>query len=108
MFTFADFRMLFAFCFGVVVLFGVFRLLHRMTGASWPSRRIHPGTVLGGVLFGAGWALSGACPSIVFVQLGEAQFGALVTLTGIFAGNFLYSVVHQRYFRWTAQSCTED
>lgn len=108
MFTFADMRMFFAFCFGVAVLFVIWRVLGKVTGAEWPARRIHPGTVAGGVLFGIGWAVSGSCPSIALVQLGEAQFGALATLGGVFAGNFLYSVVHERHFRWSAANCNDD
>ena len=60
---------------------------------------------MGGVLFGAGWALTGACPSIALVQLGEGKLGALVTLVGIFAGNALYAAVHERYFRFSVGSC---
>jgi uncharacterized membrane protein YedE/YeeE len=59
-------------------------------------------------LFGVGWALSGACPAIALVQLGEGQFVALFTLLGIFAGNWLYSVVHERFFRWSASTCVDD
>ncbi|MBK8940052.1 MAG: YeeE/YedE family protein [Polyangiaceae bacterium] len=54
-----------------------------------------------------GWALSGACPSIALVQLGEGQLGGLVTLVGIFAGNFVYSIVHERHFRWSTSSCVD-
>jgi uncharacterized membrane protein YedE/YeeE len=61
----------------------------------------------GGALFGVGWALSGACPSIALVQLGEGQLGALVTLAGIFLGNLAYSAIHDRYFRWSTQSCAD-
>lgn len=108
MFTFTDLRLIFAFGLAAVVLFVVWKLITRATGATWPRREIHKGTIVGGALFGAGWALSGACPSIALVQIGEAQFGALVTLGGIFLGNFIYSVVHEHYFRWNARSCAED
>ena len=60
---------------------------------------------MGGVLFGVGWALSGACPGIILVQVGEGKLGALVTLAGVFLGNALYAAVHQRYFRFSVGSC---
>lgn len=107
MFTFASMRMFFAFCFGVVFLFFAWKLITRATGATWSPRTIHPGTIGGGVLFGVGWAICGACPSIALVQLGEAQLGAVFTLLGMFGGNFLYSVIHQRYFRWSARNCVD-
>ena len=34
------------------------------------ARPVHPGSVPGGLLFGVGWALSGACPTLALVQLG--------------------------------------
>lgn len=107
MFTFSSLRLTLAFLTGVAVLVPVWRLLHRFTGASWSPRHIHRGTLVGGVLFGLGWALSGACPSIALVQLGEGQLGAVLTLAGIFLGNFAYSFVHDRYFRWSTQSCAD-
>ena len=55
---------------------------------------------LGPPMEDTGWALTGACPSITMVQLGEGQLAAVWTLGGVFVGNWLYSVVHQRYFRW--------
>lgn len=108
MFTFQSFRLIWAFALATGVLFVAWKLIERTTGATWNRREIHKGTVVGGALFGAGWALSGACPSIALVQIGEAQFGAVVTLAGMFVGNFLYSVVHERYFRWSTRSCADD
>jgi len=107
MFTFSDLRLLLTFAVAVVLLAVSWIVIARATGATWSPRRVHPGTVTGGVLFGAGWALSGACPSIALVQLGEGQLGAGLTLIGIVAGNWLYSVVHERYFRWSAASCVD-
>jgi uncharacterized protein len=110
MFTFADLRLLLTFVVAVSVLAAAYPLLH----GRWPShvpvtsRPIHKGTVLGGVLFGVGWALSGSCPSIALVQLGEGQLGALVTLAGIVAGNYAYAVVREKYLLWDTKSCIDD
>lgn len=107
MFTFSDLRLFLTFCSAVALLAVAWIVIARLTGASWSPRNLHPGTLIGGALFGTGWALSGACPSIAVVQLGEGQLGAGFTLIGIFAGNWLYSVVHERYFRWSAASCVD-
>lgn len=110
MFTFESPRLLLAFALAVA-LSGVGWVVVRrasQTPPRWSPRPVHRGTVLGGLLFGVGWALSGACPAIALVQLGEGHLLALLTLVGIFAGNWLYSVVHERWFRWTAASCTDD
>jgi len=110
MFTFDSLRMLLSFCTAVVVMgVGWYVVVKASNPApQWTPRTIHKGTVAGGLLFGAGWAISGACPSIALVQLGEGKLLALLTVAGIFAGNWLYSVVHERYFRWTTVSCNDD
>lgn len=110
MFTFASLRMLLAFVVGVGVLTLAWPLVRHFSRATprWSPRPIHRGTLAGGLIFGVGWALSGACPSIALVQLGEGQAAALFTLSGIFVGNWLYSWAHERYFRWSAGSCIDD
>ena len=108
MFVFADLRLFLTFVLAVALLALAWPLVARATGAKWKPRSIHKGTLVGGALFGAGWALSGACPSIAFVQLGQGQLGALWTIAGIFAGNYLYGVVHERYFDWSQKSCLDE
>ena len=105
MFTFSDLRLLFTFGLAVAFIAIAWKLLAGRTRAKFGPRPIHQGTIPGSLLFGLGWAISGACPSIALVQLGEGQFGALWTLAGIFAGNWLYGVVHRRFFRWDPGVC---
>lgn len=109
MFVLAQLRMLLGFVLAVVLLFVAFRVLAKLvpSRAHFRARPIHRGTLVGGVLFGAGWAISGACPSIALVQIGEGQLGAAFTLLGVFAGNWAYGAVHARFFRWDAASCSE-
>ncbi len=74
----------------------------------WPPRKFHKGTIPGGIIFGIGWVLCGACPVIAFVQLGEGKLGALLTIAGIFIGNAVYGFAHARYFRWDLKTCIDD
>ena len=53
----------------------------------------HPGAVWGGLLFGAGWAITGACPGTALAQLGEGKLVALATIAGILAGTYTYGWV---------------
>lgn len=104
MFTFQDLRLVLVFGGAVTVNAIALNLLVK------DARRVHPkplhrGTIIGGVLFGLGWALCGACPSIVLVQLGEGQVPALATLVGVLAGTSLYGAVHARWFRWDSGGC---
>jgi uncharacterized membrane protein YedE/YeeE len=102
MFTFRDFRLLLTFAFAVALTMVGTRLLARRREAHGP---VHAGTIGGGVLFGIGWALTGACPSIAWVQLGEGKVLAALTLAGMLAGTWLYPAVHRRFFRWDSGSC---
>ena len=109
MFVFADLRLVLTFGVAVMLLAIAYPFMHGHFPQLVPvtSRPIHKGTVLGGLLFGVGWALCGACPSIVLVQLGEGQLGALVTLGGIVTGNYAYAVVRERYLHWDTKSCID-
>ena len=46
--------------------------------------------LLGGILFGFGWALAGACPGPMFVLLGKGVVSILVVIFGASFGAFLY------------------
>jgi hypothetical protein len=107
MFTFHDLRLFLAFLTGVLALAVAWAIVRRVSTPSWSPRPIHPGTLPGSLLFGLGWAISGACPAIALVQVGEGRMGGAFTLTGILAGNWLYAAVHERFFRWTAGSCSD-
>jgi len=50
----------------------------------------HKGTIIGGILFGIGWAITGACPAPIFAQIGAGEYAAFVTLFGAIAGTAIY------------------
>ncbi len=106
MLAFADLRLLFSFAAAVALIAAAMLLLAR--GKSLQPRPIHKGTLVGGAIFGAGWAVTGACPSAALVQLGEGRLAALATLAGIVAGTALYRPVHARWFRWDRGGCDSD
>jgi hypothetical protein len=56
----------------------------------------HRGNVLGGVLFGAGWAITGMCPGPILVNLGEGKLYALGALAGALCGTALFGVLYER------------
>ncbi len=108
MFVFADLRLLWTFTFAVALLAPALWGLRRAHRIPWPRRPTHRGTVLGGALFGAGWALCGACPSIAFVQLGAGQLGAAWTLAGVLIGDAAFGWLNARFLHWSTGSCTAD
>jgi len=105
MFTFSDLRLVLAFGTAVALLAIAWRVALRLAGARFAPIPLRRGIIPGGLIFGVGWALSGACPSIALVQLGEGQLGAGWTLVGIVLGNALYGAVNARLLRWPNASC---
>lgn len=103
MFTFADLRLLLTFGGAVALCAAGFAVLSRRW--QFVRRRAQAASVVGGALFGLGWALSGACPGIVLVQLGEGRLYALLTLSGILAGTWLSGVVQRRWGFGIAERC---
>ncbi|QRR01611.1 MULTISPECIES: DUF6691 family protein [Dyadobacter] len=51
--------------------------------------------LLGGIIFGLGWALTGACPGPMFVNLGFGYWSMLIVISGALAGTFLYGLVRR-------------
>jgi uncharacterized membrane protein YedE/YeeE len=52
--------------------------------------------LIGGSIFGIGWALTGACPGPVFVLLGQGYTVMLMVIAGALAGTFLYGLLRNR------------
>lgn len=103
MFTFADWRLFLTFACGLVLATIGFQILLRRRLKV--HRPLHKGSILGGMLFGAGWVLCGGCPSIPLVQLGEGRLPALATIAGIMAGTALFGYVQRRWLHWDTGSC---
>ncbi|MBX3012677.1 MAG: YeeE/YedE family protein [Caldilineaceae bacterium] len=51
------------------------------------------GMIFGGILFGLGWAITGACPGPIYAQIGSGESLALLTFVGAFIGAYLYAYV---------------
>ncbi|QKZ13301.1 YeeE/YedE family protein [Spirosoma sp. KUDC1026] len=54
------------------------------------------GQVYGGLLFGLGWAITGACPGPLFAQIGSGYLGVIVTLLSAIAGTWVYGYLRDR------------
>jgi uncharacterized protein len=48
------------------------------------------GQIIGGFIFGLGWALTGACPGPLFAQIGSGFTVIFVTLVSAVAGTWVY------------------
>jgi uncharacterized protein len=54
------------------------------------------GLVIGGLMFGFGWALTGACPGPIYTQIGAGYLPVVITLISAIAGTWLYGAMRQR------------
>ncbi|MBV4358943.1 DUF6691 family protein [Pinibacter aurantiacus] len=54
------------------------------------------GQIYGGLLFGFGWALTGACPGPLFAQIGTGATVIIVTLLSAIAGTWVYGKFRDR------------
>lgn len=103
MFTFADLRMLYVFAAAVCGSAVAYALLRR--ARPLPRRVVHKGTIAGGLLFGVGWALSGACPGAALAQLGEGKLHGAVAVVGIALGALAFRVAQARWLRVDRGTC---
>ena len=52
--------------------------------------------LLGGIVFGCGWALTGACPGPMYALVGAGYLPMLVVLLSALAGTYAYGVVRAK------------
>lgn len=57
-----------------------------------PKKRGFYRNLLGGTLFGLGWALAGSCPGPMFVLVGKGVVSILVVIFGATLGAFFYGL----------------
>ena len=77
------------------VFIGLVRLFSKKEGrkraAAIYKKPFSKGNVWGGLLFGIGWALGGACPGPMLALAGAGHVAALVMLGGALSGTLLYA-----------------
>ena len=56
-------------------------------------KQFSKGQIYGGLLFGFGWAITGACPGPLFAQIGAGYSVVVVTLLSAIAGTWVYGAV---------------
>ncbi|MCT4298139.1 YeeE/YedE family protein [Elizabethkingia anophelis] len=59
-------------------------------------KQFNKGQIYGGLLFGFGWAITGACPGPLFAQIGTGVTVITVTLLSAIAGTWVYGLIRNR------------
>lgn len=52
--------------------------------------------ILGGSIFGLGWALAGACPGPMYVLVGTGIFSMLIVIAAALLGTFAYGLLQKK------------
>ncbi|HRI21445.1 MAG TPA: YeeE/YedE thiosulfate transporter family protein [Panacibacter sp.] len=60
------------------------------------KRSFNKGQVYGGLLFGLGWAITGACPGPLYAQIGTGATVISITLLSAVAGTWVYGYLRER------------
>lgn len=98
MFLFNEAHMYLIIGVGVVVAMISMLLIKQFHGKTiegvpikYKPKPFQKGVIIGGTLFGAGWAITGACPGPIYAQIGGGAWMALITLAGALVGMFAYA-----------------
>jgi len=59
-------------------------------------KKYNKGQVIGGLIFGAGWALTGACPGPLFAQIGTGAFVVIIMILSAMAGTWVYGLLREK------------
>jgi uncharacterized protein len=57
---------------------------------TFTRKKFNKGQIYGGLLFGMGWGLTGACPGPLFAQIGTGATVVIITLVSAVAGTWIY------------------
>ena len=52
--------------------------------------------LIGGTLFGLGWALAGACPGPMYILLGSGVWSMIIVIFGALVGTLVYGMVRSK------------
>lgn len=59
-------------------------------------KKFNKGQIYGGLLFGFGWAVTGACPGPLFAQIGTGVTVISITLLSAIAGTWVYGLLREK------------
>jgi uncharacterized membrane protein YedE/YeeE len=59
------------------------------------NKKFNKGNIYGGLIFGFGWAITGACPGPLFAQIGSGATVIIITLFSAIAGTWVYGYVRK-------------
>ncbi|WP_430467663.1 DUF6691 family protein [Winogradskyella ouciana] len=52
--------------------------------------------IIGGTIFGLGWALAGACPGPMYILIGTGVFSILIVIAAAILGTYVYGLLKDK------------
>src|SRR4030095_128710 len=59
-------------------------------------KKYHHGLIIGGVLFGMGWGLTGLCPGPLYALIGKGLYPIIILFISALAGTWVYSFFREK------------
>lgn len=59
-------------------------------------KKFNKGQIYGGLIFGLGWTITGACPGPLFAQIGTGATVIVVTLLSAIVGTWVYGYLREK------------
>ncbi len=85
---------------GIILMYffkkGTLKTLHGKEINVEPKKKGISRNLIGGIIFGLGWALGGACPGPMYILLGKGVISIVIVLFGAHLGAFLYHAVKHK------------
>ncbi len=60
------------------------------------DKQFTKGTIIGGIMFGLGWALTGACPGPLYALVGAGYVSIAIALLSAILGVYLYGILKDK------------
>lgn len=98
MFNFESFHM-YGVLFSAIAVAAIGRVVLRATGVIEKKQQKPlelPANVIGGLLFGVGWGITGACTGPLYSLIGLHIWPALLVLLGALVGTFIYAALRSK------------
>jgi len=61
-----------------------------------PKKEFNKGQIYGGLIFGFGWAMTGACPGPLYAQLGYGATVIIVSILMAMVGTWVYGLLREK------------
>ena len=63
---------------------------------TFEDKKFNKGQIIGGLIFGIGWAITGACPGPLFAQIGSGFGVVIITFLSAIGGTWVYGLLKEK------------